>query len=81
MTPDYPTWRADRLRELDLIDAQIDELPTRIGRKVREYTRFIRAELQLGHARTRTENDITQLAAELARITVTPASDGGEGKS
>ena len=86
---DYATWRRDRLAELDAIDAQIRKLPPLIQSVMQNepYQLRQRAEdLNWNDSWDRNRDDvgrwierkITQLAAELARITVAPASDGGE---
>ncbi|HEY2085493.1 MAG TPA: hypothetical protein VGH54_05590 [Mycobacterium sp.] len=80
MTADYATWRRDRLRELDAMQPKIDELPDMIGQQVRQIAnwrrKLVESSAEYAIAADYWARQITQLAAELARIVVTPASDG-----
>ncbi len=77
MTADYASWRRERLAELDLIDAQIRELPEYIGDGPRIHLDAIRKWLESEwQVDDRLQPELRRWSAELARITVAPASDG-----
>jgi hypothetical protein len=76
---DYATWRAERLRELDAIDAQIDKLPPILKGLALELTdwigRSVESPAEYRIAADWHRDQIRQLARELDLITVAPATD------
>jgi hypothetical protein len=74
---DYATWRAERLAELDAIDAQIDKLPEWIGpsamkRSSDAIRRWVEGHWQVDD---RLGLELQRWSAELDLITVAPATD------
>jgi hypothetical protein len=85
MTADYPTWRAERFRELDALKPKIDELPPNIRQALRGYVNVLRERARGVHtespfAGVQVKEWVQGLARELDLITVAPASEDGEVK-